>query len=655
MNLQYLVVAFAALALIATALLPVFWRGGYRQAVKEIRPEPSTPSPTNIAQDHKTQADIDGMTGFATNTTATEQAYRDYQESRNRILRDAAAAMSRGAPGAISAYANGSCMAEPSKPSVIGLEVKAPHFTKRDQPAGGRLFGGLQATALWMDDLEASELDIELSFGGPELKAKVAQAYDDAVKSGTGIFTFANPTEEANGTPNGKGMAEPSGVAPGLLDDVWLTWDDGDGSSHYITIGGARKLLKRLFDEWPGGLDEIAASVEGANARSQMLLAAKDTWKSRAEVAEGILRGAQKQQDVQANGSAMAQPSTQPSTQDHDFHSLVEELVCSWVWGGNSDEQIARRGKAREAVERYCALQDDKITALKRTVSDLGDYICTMESRLSIAQNTSINWQSRAVKAERRVRELEGDKEQRPQEGKAASSCYCDIKPKTPSNPMGICSVCKMAPPDTSNNARALVSGANGSAMAEQSNCAHKTGCVSVDQCRRAKRCIDQFDDLKMSSNGFDKFWRALCDILDKASPGWAGKEKSGYESALRAVNDLAKWHQAIDSELMATHLGTTETFGNLPEQCLAQITNWHVGVATDPAVNGGFKLVPVELSVFEGVRPSADYVLTLARDLVADAKKAGFIVTIEQRPLQPLSMGHHESVVSVREARSAA
>ena len=43
------------------------------------------------------------------------------------------------------------------------------------------------------------------------------------------------------------------------------------------------------------------------------------------------------------------------------------------------------------------------------------------------------------------------------------------------------------------------------------------------------------------------------------------------------------------------------------------------------------------------------------AEQLVAEAQRAGLVITVEQRPLQPLAMGHYETVVSVRPARGAA
>lgn len=40
------------------------------------------------------------------------------------------------------------------------------------------------------------------------------------------------------------------------------------------------------------------------------------------------------------------------------------------------------------------------------------------------------------------------------------------------------------------------------------------------------------------------------------------------------------------------------------------------------------------------------------AEALIAEAQRLGLVVTIEQRPLQPLAMGHHETVATVRPAR---
>lgn len=43
---------------------------------------------------------------------------------------------------------------------------------------------------------------------------------------------------------------------------------------------------------------------------------------------------------------------------------------------------------------------------------------------------------------------------------------------------------------------------------------------------------------------------------------------------------------------------------------------------------------------------------LNQAQRLIATANLYGFVVTIEQTPLEPLAMGNYESVASIREAR---
>lgn len=43
------------------------------------------------------------------------------------------------------------------------------------------------------------------------------------------------------------------------------------------------------------------------------------------------------------------------------------------------------------------------------------------------------------------------------------------------------------------------------------------------------------------------------------------------------------------------------------------------------------------------------------AKNLVMDAQNMGLVITIEQRPLQPLAMGNTETVVSVRPERERA
>ena len=54
---------------------------------------------------------------------------------------------------------------------------------------------------------------------------------------------------------------------------------------------------------------------------------------------------------------------------------------------------------------------------------------------------------------------------------------------------------------------------------------------------------------------------------------------------------------KAVDEELILTHLGTASVGDSLPEarQKLRELIDWHIAVATDERVNGGYRLVKVE------------------------------------------------------------
>lgn len=58
-----------------------------------------------------------------------------------------------------------------------------------------------------------------------------------------------------------------------------------------------------------------------------------------------------------------------------------------------------------------------------------------------------------------------------------------------------------------------------------------------------------------------------------------------------------AGWLRAIDEALVATHLGVANADDSYEDakRKLYELICWHTDVATDPAVNGGFKLVPIE------------------------------------------------------------
>lgn len=59
-----------------------------------------------------------------------------------------------------------------------------------------------------------------------------------------------------------------------------------------------------------------------------------------------------------------------------------------------------------------------------------------------------------------------------------------------------------------------------------------------------------------------------------------------------------AGWLRAIDEALVITHLGVADAADSYEDakRKLNELIGWNVAVATDPAVNGGFKLVPADV-----------------------------------------------------------
>ncbi len=57
-------------------------------------------------------------------------------------------------------------------------------------------------------------------------------------------------------------------------------------------------------------------------------------------------------------------------------------------------------------------------------------------------------------------------------------------------------------------------------------------------------------------------------------------------------------WLRAIDETLVVTHLGVANAEDSYEDakRKLDALIGWHCDVVTDPAVNGGWKLVPVEI-----------------------------------------------------------
>ncbi|WP_442256106.1 hypothetical protein ACS0OT_07120 [Stenotrophomonas maltophilia group sp. RY12688] len=67
--------------------------------------------------------------------------------------------------------------------------------------------------------------------------------------------------------------------------------------------------------------------------------------------------------------------------------------------------------------------------------------------------------------------------------------------------------------------------------------------------------------------------------------------------SVIAELGPSAGWAAAADRELVAAELGVAkiDDSTDVAAAKLRELIDWHVSVATDPAVNGGYVLVPVE------------------------------------------------------------
>ena len=68
----------------------------------------------------------------------------------------------------------------------------------------------------------------------------------------------------------------------------------------------------------------------------------------------------------------------------------------------------------------------------------------------------------------------------------------------------------------------------------------------------------------------------------------------TGFESKRQASKEGTHpdpWREAIDAELICTHLGTVDSFHSANE-ALDALINWHIATALDPEVSAAAKLL---------------------------------------------------------------
>ena len=91
--------------------------------------------------------------------------------------------------------------------------------------------------------------------------------------------------------------------------------------------------------------------------------------------------------------------------------------------------------------------------------------------------------------------------------------------------------------------------------------------------------------------------WNEGCEAIERL----VGGEEDGaspYARPVPAPSVPGGWLRAIDEALVVTHLGVANAEDSYEDakRKLDALIGWHCDVVTDPAVNGGWKLVPVEI-----------------------------------------------------------
>jgi hypothetical protein len=106
----------------------------------------------------------------------------------------------------------------------------------------------------------------------------------------------------------------------------------------------------------------------------------------------------------------------------------------------------------------------------------------------------------------------------------------------------------------------------------------------------------------------------------------------AGHAAAQQQKQARNPWQEAVDRERVSAHLGIAAD-GVSVEEAVQQVTeliDWHVQVATDPSVNGGFSLQPVQQQA-QGGGQVLGYVRRAAiQTLRADDEVTGVMVHID-------------------------
>ena len=117
---------------------------------------------------------------------------------------------------------------------------------------------------------------------------------------------------------------------------------------------------------------------------------------------------------------------------------------------------------------------------------------------------------------------------------------------------------------------------------------------------------------------------------------------RMGWDAALARMRTKSVpegWLRAIDEALVTAHIGVANAHDTY-EQAKAKLDNligFHTDVATDPAVNGGWKLVPIEVVGLYNFMCAAFVPMTPQQEQIAvqleRAKRAMLAAAPESKP----------------------
>lgn len=128
---------------------------------------------------------------------------------------------------------------------------------------------------------------------------------------------------------------------------------------------------------------------------------------------------------------------------------------------------------------------------------------------------------------------------------------------------------------------------------------AMEAGCVKMDWLEVNAAFMQRFADLAYQRGVRDERNACLAEIetgiwMDKTTEEVLAEIADAIRARSPEPQQPSGWHCAVDEEMVLTHLGVADPSDSYEtaKKKLNDLIAWHVAVATDPAVNGGYVLV---------------------------------------------------------------